>query len=83
MAKQTTGSMALCPTVNVRGGNYFVSLKNSQHINFSQWILLLIMAEVVDLFRAFSGRNNALRGITFTHHNYHGIIGLENANYGN
>ena len=67
MEDRTIGSLALCPTGNKQGGNYFLRLLTSHVLNRRKCTPLHIPEEVKERFHCLAHRNKSVRGLIFTY----------------
>jgi hypothetical protein len=66
MVSRTTGALALRPTGNIPGGDYFFSLTSGRRINPNRWTPLPMPADVIDRVHTLARRTNASLGLEFT-----------------
>ena len=63
---RTSGAIALCPTGNEQGGNYFLSLHSDKKINRFAWTELPMLNEVIEQVHRFSKTAEKYKDVTFT-----------------
>ena len=65
MLTRTTGAIALRPTGNIQGGNFFMSLTTGKRINRYNWTLLPMPGEVIERVHTLARRNPAGGDVDF------------------
>jgi hypothetical protein len=68
MATRTTGAIALHPTGNAQGGQFFLTLATGRVLNRNRWTALPMPAEVIDCVYVLTRRNSSPLGLTFMDH---------------
>jgi hypothetical protein len=65
MKSRTVGALALQPTGNAQGGNYFLSLSTGRRIDRQHWTELPMPDDVIDRVHILARRDRAATGLTF------------------
>jgi hypothetical protein len=66
MLSRTNGAIALCPTGNIQGGYFFMSLTTGRRVNQYTWTALPMPQDVIDPVHVLACRHLTDRGLLFT-----------------
>jgi len=66
---RTTGAIALCPSGNIQGGYFFLSLTTGKRIIRNKWTILPMPAEVIATVHQLAEACKKYKGIIFTNKN--------------